>query len=190
MTEKEDLRRQMRSMRREHVAAIPDQVRALLFKRPPEQIVGRIAKDSVIGLYAEKGDEARASAYARFFCEEGFTIALPRIVDGNPAMQFHLHVDPFGSSDLEDGPFGIRQPLANAEPVTPDTLFVPLLAFTDQGHRLGQGGGFYDRWLAAHPGTVTFGLGWDCQKLESLPVEPHDAPLDAVITPTRLYGPF
>ena len=56
--------------------------------------------------------------------------------------------------------------------------------------RLGQGGGHYDRWLAHHPDTIRIGMAWDGQLVDELPVEPHDVPLDAVVTPTRLYGPF
>ena len=86
--------------------------------------------------------------------------------------------------------FGIAQPDENAESVVPDVLFVPLVGFTAQGDRLGQGGGHYDRWLAEHPNTVAIGLAWDCQLVEDLPSEPHDVPLSAVVTPTRTYGPF
>mgnify|MGYP006195389569 FL=1 len=56
--------------------------------------------------------------------------------------------------------------------------------------RLGQGAGHYDRWLANNPPHAAIGLAWDCQLEESLPIEPHDVPLHAVVTPTRLYGPF
>ena len=82
------------------------------------------------------------------------------------------------------------QPLSGTKTVTPDLLFVPLIGFTDTGARLGQGGGHYDRWLVEHPGTVAIGLAWDIQKVDELPVEPHDVALTAVVTPTRLYGPF
>ena len=67
-------------------------------------------------------------------------------------------------------------------------LFVPLIGFTASGDRLGQGGGHYDRWLAEHPGRMTIGLAWDVQLCEALPVEPHDMMLDAIVTPTRIYG--
>jgi 5-formyltetrahydrofolate cyclo-ligase len=72
----------------------------------------------------------------------------------------------------------------------PDVLFVPLVGFTARGDRLGQGGGHYDRWLAANPHVPAIGLGWDCQLVEDLPREDHDRPLSAVVTPTRLFGPF
>ena len=82
------------------------------------------------------------------------------------------------------------QPTGAAEAVTPQVLFVPLLGFSETGQRLGQGGGHYDRWLADHPETLAIGMAWDCQLVDELPSEDHDAPLAAVVTPTRLYGPF
>ena len=105
-------------------------------------------------------------------------------------MEFADHSDPFGQSDLVAAPFGEKQPVNNAETVEPDILFIPLLGFTTDGARLGQGGGHYDRWLAAHPGKTKVGLAWDVQCVDSIPDEAHDQRLDAVVTPTRLYGPF
>lgn len=187
IAEKSRLRRQLRKARREHVAAQPDAIRALLFHRPPAVILNRFGSDATIGLYHASGDEAPASGYARFFKENGFRIALPHLA-ANDAMSFREHLDPFGESDLEDGPFGIRQPSKSANEMIPDVVFVPLIGFTASGERLGQGGGHYDRWLAKHPGRLTFGLAWDAQLCDTLPTEPHDIALDAVITPTRIYG--
>ena len=103
-------------------------------------------------------------------------------------MTFRAHIDPYDDSDLVPGPFGLMQPSDEAELISPDVLFVPLVGFTEDLARLGQGGGHYDRWLAAHPGTIAIGLAWDVQLCEMLPTEPHDVPLDAVVTPTRIYG--
>src|SRR3546814_16996288 len=83
----------------------------------------------------------------------------------------------------------MMQPGAKAAEVEPDVLFVPLVGFATDGRRLGQGGGHYDRWLAAHPGARAIGLAWDEQLCEDLPHETHDIRLDAIVTPTRLYGP-
>jgi 5-formyltetrahydrofolate cyclo-ligase len=66
-------------------------------------------------------------------------------------------------------------------------VFVPLLGFTPRGDRLGQGGGHYDRWLEANPSVPAIGLAWDCQKMENLPVEPHDRRLAMIVTPTRVH---
>ena len=175
-------------MRREHVAAQPDAIRALLFHRPPAPLLAKIGADAVIGLYHANRFEAPAAGYARFFQEAGHIIALPAFPSDDAPMTFRTHSDPHAQSDLAPGPFGIRQPSADAEEVTPDVLFVTLMGFTAELERLGQGGGHYDRWLAAHPGRITIGLAWDVQLVESLPTEPHDQALDAVVTPTRIYG--
>ncbi|WP_086618576.1 5-formyltetrahydrofolate cyclo-ligase [Erythrobacter tepidarius] len=185
---KSELRRILRAARKAHVAALPDSTRGLLFHRPPAPLLARIGDQAVIGLYHASAYEAPAGGYARFFYEAGHSIALPRFAAADAPMTFARHSDPYGESDLEAGPFGILQPGAGAEPLVPDVLFVPLVGFTATGARLGQGGGHYDRWLAEHRPTLAVGLAWDVQLCDALPAEPHDAALDAVITPTRIYG--
>ena len=187
---KHDLRATLRARRREHVAALPDSTRALLFLRPPRPIADLVPPGATVGLYRAHPHEAPAASYARFFYEAGHPIALPRFADRDSAMEFAAFTDPFGESDLAAGPFNLMQPGTDAASVSPQVLFVPLIGFTADGHRLGQGGGHYDRWLDAHPDTLAIGLAWDCQLADDLPLEPHDRPLAAVVTPTRLYGPF
>ncbi|TAD77496.1 MAG: 5-formyltetrahydrofolate cyclo-ligase [Sphingomonadales bacterium] len=190
MTEpsKSELRRTLRMARKAHVEALPDHIRGLLFHRPPAPLLARIPAEAVIGLYHAGPWEAPAAAYARFFRDAGHSIALPHFADRDAAMTFRHHTDPYAQDDLEVGPFGILQPAATAEPLIPEILFVPLVGFTASGARLGQGGGHYDRWLAEHPPLLAIGLAWDAQACDSLPTEAHDVPLDAVVTPTRIYG--
>ena len=188
--QKARLRRALRRARREHVANLPPEVRALVFRTPPSPIRDLIAPEAVIGLYHATSAEARASSYARFFHEKGYRIGLPWIAAEEGEMDFGQHSDPYGYSDLEPGPRGILQPGAGAAKLVPEVLFVPVLGFTSTGARLGQGGGHYDRWLASHPARLAIGLAWDVQRLDSLPQEDHDMTLGAIITPSRLYGPF
>ena len=190
MESKQALRKKLRAERRRHVAALPDMTRALLFRVPPAPLASLIPEGATIGLYRAGPNEAPAAAYARHVLDTGHSVALPRFDTRDSAMEFAQHSDPFEESDLEVGPFGLLQPLADAQAVAPDVILVPLIGFTADGRRLGQGGGHYDRWLAAHPGTPAIGLAWDCQLVADLPHEPHDHPLAAVVTPTRLYGPF
>jgi 5-formyltetrahydrofolate cyclo-ligase len=68
----------------------------------------------------------------------------------------------------------------------PEIMLVPLLAFDARCHRLGQGGGYYDRTIAALPGVRTIGCAFAAQQVDSVPVLPHDAPLDAVATEAGL----
>jgi 5-formyltetrahydrofolate cyclo-ligase len=182
------LRRALRAARKAHVEALPDSIRGLLFHRPPAPLLARIPQEAVIGVYHAGPWEAPAGGYARFFHDAGHPIALPHFSGRDGAMTFRRYSDPYADSDLAVGPFGQLQPEASAEPLAPEVLFVPLVGFTADGARLGQGGGHYDRWLAEHPATLTIGLAWDVQLCDALPTEPHDMPLDAVVTPTRIYG--
>lgn len=76
--------------------------------------------------------------------------------------------------------FGTLRPDAPAG--EPEVLLVPLLGFDGRCHRLGYGGGYYDRTIAARPGVGTIGCAYALQEVEAVPVLGHDAPLDAVVT--------
>jgi 5-formyltetrahydrofolate cyclo-ligase len=92
-----------------------------------------------------------------------------------------------GSPLVRVGEFGLREPTGLPVDLSDVGLvLVPLLAFDSQGNRLGSGKGFYDRFLAANP-TLTdkatlIGVAFEAQRLPSVPVEPHDFTLDAVVT--------
>jgi len=85
---------------------------------------------------------------------------------------------------LVDGPFGAMVP-AEGDWLLPEAVVVPLVAFDRNGGRLGYGGGFYDRTLeglrATRP-TLAIGYAYAAQEAESLPLEPTDQPLDAMVT--------
>lgn len=74
-------------------------------------------------------------------------------------------------------------PEDHVDPSWPDVVVVPGLAFTTAGDRLGQGGGWYDRFLSKiRPNCTTIGVGFDQQIVEALPTEAHDVGLDFVVT--------
>ena len=80
---------------------------------------------------------------------------------------------------------GIPSPPPSSPEMDPDLVLCPLLAFDRQGHRLGQGAGHYDRTLIAlraRKPVFVLGVGYAAQEVASLPVGPHDAPLDAIAT--------
>lgn len=184
------LRKTLRLARNAHANALDPRVRALVLMRPPAALTELLPADATIGLYMAGSGEAPTIGYARHFHEAGHTIALPWFAARDSAMTFRAWASPHLDALLEPGPFGIAQPLAAAPEITPDVLFVPLVGFTARGDRLGQGGGHYDRWLATHAKALAIGLAWDCQLVETLPKEAHDRALFAVVTPTRLFGPF
>lgn len=187
MTDKATLRGELRALRRAHVDALPPGTRALILARPPARVAARVPAECIVGLYHATAHEAPTGGYARWFQENGRRIALPWFASRQAPMQFREWTDPFDLTDLEPGPWGTLQPVAEAAELVPDVAFVPLVGFTADGHRLGQGGGHYDRWLEAHPQTLPIGLAWDVQLRDSLPLEAHDRLLAAVVTPTRFY---
>ena len=76
--------------------------------------------------------------------------------------------------------FGTQRPTGAV--VTPDIVFVPLLAFDRAGRRLGYGGGFYDRTLPGLPHARAIGCGYACQELDEVPAGAYDARLSAIAT--------
>ena len=176
----------MRKARNEFVESLPGSTSALILRRPPAPVADIIPKDAVIGVYHATLSEAPAGGYARWFAEQGHRIALPAFNSRSAPMHFRVWSDVFGGGDLIGGPYG-TQPGDDADIVTPDVVFVPLLAFTAECARLGQGGGHYDRWLAENPQAKAIGLAWDMQRRDALPLEAHDRNLSAVVTPTRIY---
>ena len=87
--------------------------------------------------------------------------------------------------DLEPGRFGILQPVASVplDPREIDFVFVPALVYDLRGHRLGRGGGYYDRFLAGRaPQAFRCGVGFECQVLPEVPIKDHDCPVQALVT--------
>ena len=83
--------------------------------------------------------------------------------------------------------FGTVRP--TGEPMAPDLLLVPLLAFDGRGRRLGYGGGFYDRTLAGLPGRTAIGCAFAVQRVDCVAADVHDIPLQAVATEHGLMLP-
>ncbi len=83
----------------------------------------------------------------------------------------------------------VAVPESDVEPTWPDLVIVPGLAFTADGGRLGQGGGWYDRFLSRiRPDCTTVGVCFVEQLLDALPTEPHDIAVDHVVTEHGLAG--
>jgi 5-formyltetrahydrofolate cyclo-ligase len=91
--------------------------------------------------------------------------------------------------DLREGRFRIREPRADCAEIPLnqlDFMLVPGVAFDLDGHRLGRGEGHYDRLLASFEGLAC-GVAFDQQVVGHVPVEPHDAQLSCILTPTRWH---
>ncbi|MEW4563428.1 5-formyltetrahydrofolate cyclo-ligase [Bremerella sp. JC770] len=95
---------------------------------------------------------------------------------------------------LETGAYGIREPIAalrakrTASPESIDTIVMPGVAFDRRGNRIGYGKGYFDRLLPRLRDDCTkIGLAFDCQVFPEVPSEPHDVPVDHLITETQSF---
>lgn len=134
-----------------------------------------------IGAYwAIKGEfDALPALYRWSEAEPERVIGLPVIDRETKQLRFH---EWFPGCPMEGDAFGIPKPKGTAE-FEPELLLVPCVGFGPKGTRLGYGGGFYDRTLAAlAPRPYTVGVGYAHGFIPWLEAEPHDVPLDAILT--------
>lgn len=125
-----------------------------------------------MGIWLALGNERQAS--------------LPVIKTRGEALEFHAWAP---DTRMKTGHHGIPEP-ASAQPVVPDLLIVPCVGFDVEGYRLGYGGGYYDRTLAAWPAAkrpVTVGVAYEACRTNALLREAHDIPLDLIITDEACY---
>ncbi|GAB3627536.1 5-formyltetrahydrofolate cyclo-ligase [Pandoraea terrae] len=137
------------------------------------------ARPAIAAWLAGGCSDAEAPAAAR-------RAALPVVDQPASPLVFHLWQP---DTPMVEGHY--RIPVPDGTPVvTPDLLLVPCVGFTRAGFRLGYGGGFYDRTLGAlAPRPRTVGLAFDVLESPALAVEPHDLPLDLILTESAVHGP-
>jgi 5-formyltetrahydrofolate cyclo-ligase len=112
---------------------------------------------------------------------EGKTVLLPKVNGG-----FIVPVLVKDLQNLKKGKFSILEPegkIFSKEKI--DVIFVPAIVFDKQGHRIGFGKGYYDRFLKDTK-SIKVGVAYDFQIVDEIPFEEHDVPVDFVITPTKI----
>ena len=114
----------------------------------------------------------------------GNDLCLPVVVERTRVLSFRAWC-PF--DPLVAATFGTRVPPEDSPKVVPQLLLVPLIAFDEQGHRLGYGGGYYDCTLSvlASSGVISVGVAFEDQYVNEVPAETHDVALDWIITEER-----
>jgi len=138
-------------------------------------------------LYMSIADEVDTVPIVEQALAQGKKVALPK-VDLKAKIMTAWRITDI-KRDLAAGAFGIREP-AFSDSVSPaeiDFCLVPARGFDTLGNRLGRGGGYYDRFMAL-PGfrAVRCGVAFDFQLLHGLPHEPHDLPVDIIVTESRV----
>ncbi len=133
---------------------------------------------AVVAGYWPMGTEIDIRPLLQALAGRGHALVLPVTPKRGAPLAFHR----WGWGDaLARGPLGTRQP-TSGQALRPDWLLVPLLAFDRAGRRLGYGGGYYDRTLAALPGATVIGCAYAAQEVPDVPAGPDDVALPCVAT--------
>ncbi len=160
---------------------------AMLANRPPENETAAAAlahialqnldfTGTVAGVWPLPGEmDLRPLLHALH--ARGHRIVLPDTPPRGERLRFRVWTP--GAAMLP-GRFGTLRP--DGALAEPDMLFVPMLAFDRCGGRLGYGGGYYDRTLAALPNRARIGFGYAAQEVEAVPLEPHDVGVPVIVT--------
>jgi 5-formyltetrahydrofolate cyclo-ligase len=183
------LRRQLRQLRR----AIPARERnaaAHCVARLVDQ-AGLLLPGRRIGLFLSMPEELPTQPLIERAQQRGCKVCLPRILSRQHSrMHFHdaqgpVRIGPYGIAEMTGGVLRRAREL--------DVVFVPLVGFDDQGHRIGMGKGFYDRHFAHRLAfrhmrrPVLIGIAFQVQAVPELSAAPHDVPLDAIVTESSLH---
>lgn len=174
------MKQQLRRLMKERRAVFSAEERQQAARRCLELLLEqpRFYRAERLFCYAAYGTELPTA----LFEDLGKEIAYPKVTAAGE-MEFYL------GGRLEAGYRGIPEPIGGVRvvPRAEDIMLLPGLAFSEEGYRLGYGKGFYDRYLAActnHP--LCCGLGLEAQVLPKIPAEPHDKPLDWLVTEEKL----
>ncbi len=138
---------------------------------------------TVVAGYIPIGSEIDPRALLGEFHKKGALLCMPEVIAVDAPLQFRQ----WSPGDLLiSGALGTLQPLPTARILEPDVMFLPLVGIDQEGVRLGQGGGFYDRTIMKlkPQGVFTVGVAFDEQMVDEIPKETHDQYLDGVISPS------
>ena len=176
MLDKKALRREIGAKKRAMSAEEIERASARLAEKFFQTELYRQAK-AIYG-YLSYNQEVRTEPILRRAQADGKRVAVPKVY--GEEMRF-LWLDDL--KQVAPGAYGIPEPIAD-EPVAMDKtalVLMPGLAFDPEGHRLGYGGGFYDRYLADQPNHPLVALCYNFQLLDHLETEAHDIPVDLVV---------
>ena len=119
-----------------------------------------------------------------FLHVHGATLALPEVLENGAPLRFRQW---WPEAPMKTGAYAIPVP-DNTEVMTVGAIIMPLVGFDQQGYRLGYGGGYFDRTLAAtDPRPLTIGVAFEILRLDSVHPQPHDIAMDFIVTEAGIY---
>ncbi|MGU3576956.1 5-formyltetrahydrofolate cyclo-ligase [Brucellaceae bacterium C25G] len=184
LTEKQKLRQQILIKRDELLPSFREQASQTIAKTYADQL--NIENGQMVSGFWPIRSEIDPRPLLDVLRDKGASICLPVILD-KTRITFRLWQK---NTSLVSCGFGTMAPDEHAPTVTPDIMLMPLAGFDQRGHRLGYGAGYYDRYIkslhAKNHFPALIGLCFACQEVSSVPDEPHDVPLEKILTENGL----
>ncbi len=141
-----------------------------------------LARYQTILAYGSKGTEVETLSLIAELLGLGKTVAVPIIEKETRTLRLSRLES---LADLEVSTFDVPEPVSHERPFAAaevEVVLLPLLGFDGSGNRVGYGAGYYDRFLAANPHILKFGIAFACQEVSEVSVNEFDVRLDMVIT--------
>lgn len=142
-------------------------------------------KARVVACYVSMDDEVETRPIIQSAISGGKRVIVPRVDPSTTELQF---MEIRSLSELSPGHFHIMEPSAKSNELplsAADVVLVPVVAWDEEGHRIGYGKGYYDRALKGKEGAIAIGLAFEFQKFDDVPQTPTDSALDMVVTEKR-----
>ena len=165
--------------------SLPDETIQKVSNDIQERTIGlsEFTRATIVGAYYPVGSEARTDAILKEVLESNKKLVLPKVSDATSI--FFAEVRDL-EKDLEIGKFNIMEPDEHCARVdTIDLVLVPGIAWDEQGHRIGYGQGYYDRYLVKLR-TTSVGLAYDFQVFEQIPHGINDFCVNMIVTEKRI----
>ena len=168
---KQELRKHIRTLKKQYFTGEPSPCEVLLLER--------LSPYKVIMLYSALPDEVPTQILMDELVAQGKTVLLP-CVTSDTDMELHRYT---GKQDLQTGAYDILEPTGQlfTDYDAINVAIVPGMAFDADGHRLGRGKGYYDRFLSRVPYLYKIGLCFSWQLVDHVPCDEHDVVMDEVI---------
>ena len=193
-TEKETKKEQKKALRKEikalRAAHTDEEIHAMSLKvRDQVLTLPEYRAAEVLYIYVDSKHEVETSDIIRAAWADGKRVAVPKVQGENMKFFYITSLE----EDLEAGYYGIREPYEKhpADECGDEKkalMLMPGVVFDEERHRIGFGGGFYDRFLEAHPGLSRVALAFEFQIKAQVPYEAFDICPEKIVTEKRIIG--